>query len=400
MALVTANNVGVIAGTIVRPLVGVWTADLMLDQTGDTPTGFTSGTQVKIEADGGYSIVGVVDPNRGGSFLDSVHVRIIGGAGGLSKLATPRAYGQGATVRDVINGLMTDSGETLSSTTDAGLLSTGINGWSVMAHTVGWNLRALLKVMAPSMSWRIIADGTLWIGAETWPNASGTFDAIDQDPADGSYVLGVEAPFVAPGTAISGLGNINRCIDVIEGGRLRTHVYLDLPSEGVRGINAAIQRQVTQALAGVDYYAHYLVEVVSQSQDLTTVDVQPHSAHAKQLLKGLQAVPVRAGSAIKLQFVTGATVLLGWDGGDPRYPYVLGGLSSDSVQAIQLGGNTPVSRKGDHSSAGTLTITLTGTTALSGTYVDPDGNSTSVTSGTPITLKAKLSEGSSVVGAG
>lgn len=400
MALVTANNVGVIAGTIVRPLVGVWTADLMLDQTGDTPTGFTSGTQVKIEADGGYSIVGVVDPNRGGSFLDSVHVRIIGGAGGLSKLATPRAYGQGATVRDVINGLMTDSGETLSSTTDAGLLSTGINGWSVMAHTVGWNLRALLKVMAPSMSWRIIADGTLWIGAETWPNASGTFDAIDQDPADGSYVLGVEAPFVAPGTAISGLGNINRCIDVIEGGRLRTHVYLDLPSEGVRGINAAIQRQVTQALAGVDYYAHYLVEVVSQSQDLTTVDVQPHSAHAKQLLKGLQAVPVRAGSAIKLQFVTGATVLLGWDGGDPRYPYVLGGLSSDSVQAIQLGGNTPVARKGDHSSAGTLTITLTGTTALSGTYVDPDGNSTSVTSGTPITLKAKLSEGSSVVGAG
>lgn len=400
MALVTANNVGVIAGTIVRPLVGVWTADLMLDQTGDTPTGFTSGTQVKIEADGGYSIVGVVDPNRGGSFLDSVHVRIIGGAGGLSKLATPRAYGQGATVRDVINGLMTDSGETLSSTTDAGLLSTGINGWSVMAHTVGWNLRALLKVMAPSMSWRIIADGTLWIGAETWPNASGTFDAIDQDPADGSYVLGVEAPFVAPGTAISGLGNINRCIDVIEGGRLRTHVYLDLPSEGVRGINAAIQRQVTQALAGVDYYALYLVEVVSQSLDLTTVDVQPHSAHAKQLLKGLQAVPVRAGSAIKLQFVTGATVLLGWDGGDPRYPYVLGGLSSDSVQAIQLGGNTPVSRKGDHSSAGTLTITLTGTTALSGTYVDPDGNSTPVTSGTPITLKAKLSEGSSVVGAG
>jgi hypothetical protein len=60
-------------------------------------------------------------------------------------------------------------------------------------------------------------------------------------------------------------------------------------------------------------------------------------------------------------------------------------------------GQNGASRKGDHSDVGTLTLILTGTTVLSGTYVDPDGTPTTVSSGSPITLKAKLSEGSSKV---
>lgn len=361
MALVTANDVAVIEGTIVRPSVGVWTSDLKLDQLGTAPTGFEPGTKVTIAAEGGYSIKGVVDPNRGGSFLDSVHVRIVGGAGGMSKLATPRAFGAGAFVRDVVNGLVSDAGETLSATTDAGLLATSIGGWSVMGHTVGWNLRALLRIVAPSMSWRILPDGTLWIGAESWTSATGTFDAIDQDPADGSYVLGVEAPFVTPGTNIADLGHVNRCIDVITAGRLRTHVYVDFPSEGTRGINAAITRQVTQALAGVDYYASYVCQVVSQSSDLATVDIQPQGARNQKLLGGLSSVPVRCMGGIKTQMVVGSTVLLSWDGGNPASPYVCCGLSSDGALKIAL------SDAGNDSleiSAGTVTVKIAGVTVF------------------------------------
>lgn len=361
MALVTANGVGVIEGTIIRSLVGVWTSDLKLDQIGTSPTGFEPGAQVTIATEGGYSIKGVVDPNRGGSFLDSVHVRIIGGAGGMSKLATPRAFASGAFVRDVVNGLMADAGETLSSTTDAGLLGTSIDGWSVMGHTVGWNLRALLRIVAPSMSWRVLPDGTLWIGNETWPASGGTFDAISQDPADGSYVLGVEAPFVVPGTNIADLGNVNRCIDVISSGRLRTHVYVDFPSEGTRGINAAITRQVTQALAGVDYYASYVCQVVSQSTDLATVDVQPQGARNQKLLGGLQRVPVRGVAGCKTQFVVGSTVLLSWDGGNPASAYVCCGLSSDPVLKIAL---SDVANDSLEITSGTVTIKIGGVTVL------------------------------------
>jgi len=341
MALVTANNVAVISGVITRPLVGVWTADLKLDQTTDA-SGFTPGTKVTIASENNYSIAGVVDPNRGGSFLDSMHVRILGGAGGMSKLATARAYAQGSLARDVINGLMRDGGESLSSTTDAGMLATSIGAWAVLGHTVGWNLRALLRIVAPAMSWRMLPDGTLWIGSETWPAASGTFDAIDQDPADGSYVLGVEAPFCAPGTSISGLGNVNRCIDVIAGGRLRTHVYVDFPSEGMRGLNASIGRMVTQATAGIDYYASYVCQVVTQSVDMTTVDIQPVGARNKQLLGGMQRVAVRFGTGVKIQVAPNSTVLLSWDGGNPASPYVCCGLSGDSAQKIQLAGSDAV----------------------------------------------------------
>jgi hypothetical protein len=274
MALVTCNDVGVISGTIVRPLVGVWTADLVLDQS--DAGSFAPGTKVTITSEGGYSLAGVVDPNRSGGFLDAVHVRVVGGAGGMAKAASPRAYVQpSAFVRDVVNGLAKDAGESLSSTSDQGFLSTNLAAWSAMGKSVTWNLRTLLKIVAPAFSWRILSDGTLWIGAESWPSASGTFDAISQNPADGSFDLGVEAPFVAPGTAIDGIGNINRCVDTIEGGQLRTHVYVDLPGEGERGLQASISRMVAQASAGVDYYGLYLFQVVSQSGDLATVDVQP-----------------------------------------------------------------------------------------------------------------------------
>jgi phage gp45-like len=68
-------------------------------------------------------------------------------------------------------------------------------------------------------------------------------------------------------------------------------------------------------------------------------------------------------------------------------------LLNKQGEIVLNGGGNKVARVGDHGNVGTLTLTLTGTTALSGTYVDPDGASTPVTSGTPITLKAKISEG-------
>jgi phage gp45-like len=67
--------------------------------------------------------------------------------------------------------------------------------------------------------------------------------------------------------------------------------------------------------------------------------------------------------------------------------------AASGQDVIVNGGGAKVHRFGDHSNAGTLTITLTGTTALSGAYVDPDGVSTPLTSGVPITLKAKANEG-------
>lgn len=73
------------------------------------------------------------------------------------------------------------------------------------------------------------------------------------------------------------------------------------------------------------------------------------------------------------------------------------GAENGKVLLGDESGTQPVHRKGDHEDVGTLTLTLTGTTVLSGAYVDPDGNSTPVVSGNPIMLKGKANEGSGKV---
>jgi hypothetical protein len=95
------------------------------------------------------------------------------------------------------------------------------------------------------------------------------------------------------------------------------------------------------------------------------------------------AIQIKKDANLRIQVFGDGNVVLGAENGKV--------LLGDEM------GTKPVHRKGDHEDVGSLTLTLTGTTTLSGTYVDPDGNSTPVTSGTPILLKGKANEGSSKV---
>ena len=104
MSQVTINGVNVLSGSIVMPLRGVWTADLVIDQPDGS--GFDAGTSVSIESEDGLTFTGTVAPDRTGDFLDAVHVRVLGGAGGMATTLTARGYVQpGAFVRDVLNGI-------------------------------------------------------------------------------------------------------------------------------------------------------------------------------------------------------------------------------------------------------------------------------------------------------
>jgi hypothetical protein len=360
VALVTANGVGVISGLVLRPLVGVWTADLVIDQS--DISGFAAGTKVTVTADNGYTLKGTVDANRTGVFLDAVHVRLVGGAAGLDRPSSARSYVQpGAFVRDVINGLCADSGETLSTTTDASFLSKNLTAWSVIGgNSVKRNLRALMDIVAPSLSLRILADGTLWVGTETWPQSSVTYEVMSQDPKDGSFQIGMDSPFIEPGSNLPDVGNVGMVMDTIESGRLRSRVWVDFPGQE-RGSSAAAQSMAQQALAGVDYYATYVCQVVSQSTDLATVDISPVGARNQSLIGGLQRVPVRFMGGIKTQMTPGSTVLLGWDGGSPEGPYVTSGAVGDTAIKIAL---SDVANDSLEISAGTVTVKIAGVTVL------------------------------------
>lgn len=342
MALITLNGVTVLSGTIWLPAVGVTSADLVLDNPDGT--GFDSGTDVTLTtADGSFSLTGTIAPNRNGTLLDASHVRVLGGAGGMAQMVTPRYYAQpGALVSDVVNAILNDVGESLSSTSDAGFLGTTLPAWLVIQASASASLQRLIDVVSPGFRWRVLADGTVWVGAESWPSATvSNSDAMRFDPVEGSYDLGVEAPFIAPGMNVTGVnlsgtsngdvGNVGRVEHHIEGGKIRTIVYQDMP-QTERGIAAAIGALVDNAVAHVDLFALYEAQVIKQSGN--TVDVQPKDSR----LPGMSGVQLRHGlPAVSVTVAPGAFVLVGWDGGDPSKPYAALWGGGETLTALSIG---------------------------------------------------------------
>lgn len=416
MALVTAKtstvSAAVLSGTLRLPPRGVPTYDIIIDQPDGT--GFDAGTQVTIECADGISCVGTVPNDRAGDFLQAVHVRVIGGKNGMWKTARARGYMQpGALFRDVVDGLLKDAGETLSNKSDQKILSTNLTSWMTTDRSVAANLDVLLKFAAPTAIWRILADGTVFIGPETWPQSNDAYAMLRQEPIDGHYELGVETPTLIPGVNLTTtgavgfsptIGNIARVEHVITPEGVRSLVWSEF--DAMRGPEEAIRDMVDHVSAAFDFAKVYDVTVKSQSGDLTTLDVNPPQGLTE--IGGLQRVPfLQPWPGCKVQVANGITVLLGWYRGDPRMPYAALSPVSDAsnVTRIQLGGNVDGARKGDHSDVGTLSLTVAGgggsPATLVGSYTDPDGNVTPVAGNSiTATLKAKLTEGSSKVGLG
>ncbi len=327
MSLVTINDVNVLAGTIEAPLRGVWTADLVIDQA--DLSGFDAGTSVTIKAEDGYELKGTVAPDRAGDFLETVHVRVLGGKAGMGKNVTAKAYNQpGAFVRDVLNGIAQDAGETLSTDIAQSLMTTDLAAWSTVAVPANRMLVALLDIVAPNADWRILADGTLWCGDETWPSSSPTYDLLNHNPAQATYEVGVVSPSIMPGVTIDDIGKVARVEHTIDADHVRTRIWTDMAGNE-RGIRESIAAIVRQEMASIDYFTLYDAKIVSQSADLTTVDIQPGDPR----LPGMSKVPLRMGlPGASAQVTPGGFIRLGWDRGNPSMPYA----------ALWQGGESPI----------------------------------------------------------
>lgn len=398
MSLVTANDVTVIRGSILMPLYGVWSADIVIDQPDGT--GFEAGTQVTIKSDGGVELVGTVVADRSGSFLDAIHVRVLGGGAGMAKAATVKGYMQpGAYVRDVANALAKDGGETLSSQIDNALLQTNLTAWATQEGSVSAGLVSLLDIIAPTADWRILADGKLWFGDETWPTDDSAYQLIASNPSEKTYDLGVDTFTIVPGVDLQGVGKVNRVEHSLEDGRVRSRIWAELEDED-RGVAGSVQALCRQELHKLDFFTFYDAKIVSQSADGATVDLEP----ADKRIPKLQRVPLRNGvAATTCKVSAGTFVRLGWDRGNPQYPFACLWQGDETVTRISIAGDTDAARKGDHSDAGTWVFAFTPgpSAALSITYTDPDGTVTTLASGSGAVLaKAKLTEGSTKVGLG
>jgi hypothetical protein len=223
MAFATLNGAPVFHATICIPRVGAWTADLAIDKH-EAIAG-----PCMLAIDGGLTLMGTAD--RTGVWLDTARLSVVAGGNGLGKLAKPRHYRR-TTLRVVLQDLLSAAGERLSPTADAGTLALSFGAWTTIAQPIGRMIAALLEDtrLPPATAWRMLPDGTLWVGAEAWPD-SGLVDLTDyQDlaevPEDGTLELGVEAPRLLPGTLLGGR-RVSYVVHRIDGSAARTSVWVE-----------------------------------------------------------------------------------------------------------------------------------------------------------------------------
>jgi hypothetical protein len=195
MALVRLDGSPVLAATVHRPLVGAWHADLVVDAE-VAPTGAVT----LAIADGALTLAGTVV--RSGVDDGRLHVRVVGGAGGLGRELAARWYRQ-ITLRSILVDTLTAVGERLSAASDGTVLARTVASWARCRATAGRTLDAAVSAV-PGAVWRVLADGTVWVGAPTWPTSLVDVVVLDEDYAAHRMVLATEDPTVDAGEVLEG----------------------------------------------------------------------------------------------------------------------------------------------------------------------------------------------------
>jgi len=298
-------------------LRGPWWADLQVDAE-DLPSG-----RVIIAADGGLSLVGTVA--QAGAYNLTTTIRIIGGAGGLGTEVVG-AF-QGAQLRDPLAEVMRASGETQSGTIADEVLAVPLPSWTLGRCTAKQALDQLATAAAQhlgqSIGWRVLPDGTVWIGAETWPAQSLPEGSVvsNYSPAAGRAVIGCPTLFLAPGVDVEGIGRIAGVDHAIAPHGLSSTAWAAAQLDPIDKLAQAVLEHLGLAYAGapiLDRTALFRARVDAVASDGTTVDVTPESAR----LSPMQKVTLRHGPAAGT-VKTGAVVLVGWEAGDPGRVYAV-----------------------------------------------------------------------------
>lgn len=323
------------------PRIGAWYADVDVDAIAPLTGSVTS------EIDG-VSFVGTV--LRSGTHGGRVQARIVGGKGGLAKELDAQNYANGPTAQTILTDILRGAGETLSSTADASLLSTTFARWQRDADTASECMVALLDALGAT--WRVLSDGTIWVGVDVYPEQELVYDLIDESWQTGDVIIAPEAPELRPGVTFRGQ-KLEEVVHYVSAGKLRTEARPNSVGSTFARIFRGVRRRI-------DYSRLYPAKVVGQNAD-KTLQLEPDDALMKGA--GLDKVPIRHGlPGVTVTVPPGTRVRFGFEAGDPGRPYAAL-FESGSVTAVSLdGGARPLARVGD-----TVSVFLPPEMAIAGT---------------------------------
>jgi hypothetical protein len=329
-AAVQFASVDVLEGTVTMPRVGAWTAPLTLDAPETFSLSKLEAPALLASGDGSFSLLGTAIRS---SVVDgALKVLVVAGNGGLHKPVAARAYRQ-SPAKIIISSLLAEVGEVLSPTSAP--LSDPLD-WSGEATVADRALSAIVDHLG--LSWRVLPDGTVWVGAETWlPFVDETAAELERDAAVGLVRLAVEVPRALPGRMWDGQ-QVHTVVHTI-GASLQTALYLE--SDRLR---EAFKKIVEKVSPSSNYDRPYVARVAAQNLDGTLELVLEDAT-----MPSLSKVPIRYPlPGVTAKVAPRATVLVLFDGGKPTAPkaclFDSGSLLEVTVTApsIVLGGTLAV----------------------------------------------------------
>ena len=190
------NGSPITEATITLPRVGVWRADVTTTAAVVPPPG------PAVLNLGGQSMVGAFQ--RVGLGLDgNLTARVVGGAGGLAVTVQPKSY-RGVPLRIPLTDVLLTGKERLSPTADPAVTGWTLTAWSTPRTSASGALTALLQAVSGA-TWRVLLDGTIWVGFEAWAPAI-VPDAVvtDSEPDQGRLTIASINPAVLPGQTYAG----------------------------------------------------------------------------------------------------------------------------------------------------------------------------------------------------
>jgi hypothetical protein len=211
-----ANGFAVSDGQIVLPRTGAWHADIAVDND-ESLSG-----KVEIRVGDAGTLKGTV--SRASVYRGMLRVRVVAGGDGLRKDAVPQHFTT-PTIGVVLAALAKGVGEAVSPTASASVTGVQLEHWTTLAMPAGEAISLLLERAPAGTVWRLLPDGTIWAGAETWPDAA-LDEAIEvaERPEDAVVDLGLLSPWVLPGTSVNG-----RKVDLAEltitGGEVHAKIW-------------------------------------------------------------------------------------------------------------------------------------------------------------------------------
>lgn len=379
--MTTLNNLPLLSLSLVIPRLGAWTADVEVDSDTDV-TG-----AVTLDLEGRVWRGTVV---RGAVHLGRWSGRIVGGAGGLLGELPPVALA-GTTLRAVLEEALRAAGETIA--TSAAALDVAVARWHRTRATGDIAVAEVARYAG--MSWRVLADGTVWVGAETWATITvRDVDVMGREPVTGCTELAGDAALdLAPGQTVTLDGTAVRIGAVthrLDGVALRTTVLEEREDVAGGRLMAAFEAVVRRITRRLDYTGCYSATVVQQRAS-GRLDLRPEDPRRPSCAD----VPYRTLPGLTVEIPAGSLVSFTYENADPRRPVVVLWEPSTSAGRWTIYGGTHGAARSGHA----VRVTIpTGTVEVANPlYPGTPGAPPTIPNAAPISLDGTITEGTDLL---